>query len=52
MNRRTFSVKPRTHSRVIALNEGFDDSVDKIINRLVSFYLKYKDKVKDLESKP
>ena len=42
MERRTLSVKQRTHSRIIALNEGFDDSIDKIINRLIDFYLKNK----------
>lgn len=43
--RRTLSVKKRTHSRVIALSDGFDDSVDKILNRLIDFYLKHRESV-------
>jgi hypothetical protein len=39
-DRKTVSLKPRTHARLIALTEGFDDSCDKIINRLID--LKHK----------
>lgn len=49
MARRTLSVKERTHSRIIALNDGFDDSVDKILNRLIDFYYRNKDRVDRIE---
>jgi hypothetical protein len=44
VERRTISVKPRTHSRLCALNDGFDDSMEKILNRLIDFYHKHKAK--------
>jgi hypothetical protein len=33
--RKTISVKERTHSRATKLVDGFDDSLDKLINRLI-----------------
>jgi hypothetical protein len=40
--RKTASLKPRTHARLIALTDGFDDSIDKIINRLIDYWYKGK----------
>jgi len=48
--RRTISVKARTHSRVTSLSDGFDDSADKILNRLVDFWHKYKSIVEKLDT--
>lgn len=47
MARMTLSVKPRTHARLTKLADGFGDSYDKIINRLIDehyFNLKGVDK--------
>jgi len=50
MARKTVSYQPRTHQRLAALTDGFDDSMDKIANRLLDFWHKYKDRVDELEN--
>ena len=45
MARKTVSLNQRTHARLTALNDGYGDSADKIVSRLISFYLKWKGKV-------
>jgi hypothetical protein len=44
--RKTLSIKQRTHARLIALSDGFDDSADKILNRLIDYWHKGKKHVK------
>jgi hypothetical protein len=40
MERKTVSLQPRTHSRLTKLADGFGDSYDKIINRLIDEHFK------------